>query len=239
METRINFASVEEFFNAFKKCTFGLNVVTMTTPKLIGRNNPYKGCDIKKVTFIKNAICGASYQSILLQARKEEMKTREAIITEMIKNYGDSYGCGCIDNILNEFSKLQKQAVKEQKKMIETNFNEKLVWGEWLIYPLIIGLNDKKYLRVYHNTNKTETKSFYFDGDRMIPKESYEYQLLMDCLYKPNNVPQKQSENGFDKKIIPYAYSFENILYLGQGNKEYKKNDYLTCDKIKFVFETM
>lgn len=240
------FNSVETFIENLKKCTFGLYVITSTKPTFKSKYNSFRNNEVTKITFYKNAICGASYKSILQQVMKQQIKENQnALIANYNANVNQIFNSNFdFSDILNEaFTKINKVIFKESKKKIDENFTESLPWGSWLKYPLLIEHTNAKfeknqYLRIYNNNLKTSVKTFYFIDGVLIEPESEIYKQLISEL-REKTISPKQSENGFTKTVIPCAYNTKNIVYLQQGQKTFINCNYITMKQIKEIFKNM
>lgn len=239
METTV-FNSVNDFINSFKSNTFGLYVVTQTKPTFKSKYNSFMNHEVTKVTFYKNAVCGASYNSILFQhIKKDILKTEKEMINDFalfLECIGLTYDIKPMFEVF--FKGLNKILFKIKQNQINDSFQDSLPWGNWLKYPFIISHKDNTYLRIYKNDDLTNVKSFYFINGNLIQENSPLYNLLLSEL-KPNNLPKKQAENGIRYKVIPFVYNIENILYLRQGNKIFDKTTFLKDKDITTLFKQL
>lgn len=243
METKFN--SVSDFIDSFKNNTFGLYVVTKTTPTFKSKINPFMYNDVTKITFYKNAVCGASYNSILFQHIKKDILKTEKEMTDNFINFLKLIGIDYnIKPIFETFFKgINKVILKIKKNDLCDNFQEKLPWGTWIKYPIFISHTNKKgetnlYLRLYQNDDLTKIKTFYLIDGKLIDENTEIYDLLLSHL-KQNTLPKKQEENGIRYKVIPFAYNVNNIIYMQQGIRIFDKTNFLTKEKINYIFKNI
>ena len=78
------------------------------------------------------------------------------------------------------------KAVKEKRESGELPAeNQGLAWGQFLVYPYLIGHKGKEYLRLYHGTSKIpyNTAKFFVDGTEV------EKSAIEDILLASEKIP--------------------------------------------------
>lgn len=204
-----NFNTLEEFINNYSNCTFGLNIITKTTPSFQHVTNSFNGHNVVKITLYKNAMCGCSYQKAIESAVKNDFPDLQGKMKE------------CVINAVN------------------TEFNDKLPWGKWLNYPFIIENTNKKtheynkFLRVYNNFKRTKIYTYYLVDGKILDENEDMYKTLMNEI-KEHKMSTKQADFGLKQAVIPCAYNINNIIFAEQGEKKYINESQISRELWKF-----
>ena len=65
--------TIKDFIGSVKRGTMGVQMVTITEPKMNKRNNPFYG-RVKKVTYLSNVMLGYDYENTVNSRREKEGK---------------------------------------------------------------------------------------------------------------------------------------------------------------------
>ena len=68
---------IKDFILGLRKGVFGNKVVTITTPKLLKRGNPFIGQEVRKITFYTNIGLGISYENTINNKKERNGEERD------------------------------------------------------------------------------------------------------------------------------------------------------------------